>query len=81
MRHSVPKEVFVGELRRIMDIYPADSSVIIGTDGNSKPSLWGSPITDSNGLLLEDFIAETGLTVLNEPDQGPTFRIFEDPLI
>ena len=36
MRHSVPKEVFVGELRRIMDSYPADSSVIIGTDANSK---------------------------------------------
>ena len=39
MRHSVPKEVFVGELRRIMDSYPADSSVIIGTDVNSKSSL------------------------------------------
>ena len=80
MRHSVHKEVFVGELRRIMDSYPADSSVIIGTDANSKSSLWGSPITDRNGLLLEDFIAETGLTVLNEFDQG-TFRIFEYPLI
>ena len=31
----VLKEVFVGELRRIMDSYPADSSVIIGTDANS----------------------------------------------
>ena len=36
----------------------------------------GSPITDRNGLLLEDFIAETGLTVLNEPYQEQTFQNF-----
>ena len=65
----------MGELRRIMDSYPADSSAIIGTDANSKSSLWGSPITDRNGLLLEDFIAETGLTVPNEPDLSEFSRI------
>ena len=43
MRHSVPKEVFVRELRII-----ADSSVFIGMDANSNSSLWGSPITDRN---------------------------------
>ena len=56
MRHSEPKEVFVGELRSIVISYLVDSSVIIGTDSNSKSCLWGSPIADRNGLLLRDFI-------------------------
>ena len=66
----------MGELHSIIKSYPADGSVITGTDANSKSGLWGSPITDRNGLPLEDFIAETGLTVLNEPEQGPIFQNF-----
>ena len=67
MRHSVRKEVFLGKLRSIMHI---------GTDAKSNSSLWGSPRAERNGLLLEDFIAEMRLTVLNEPAQEPNLQNF-----
>ena len=61
------------QLEVIVNRYP-EHHVIIGTDANSKSTLWGSPRADRNGRLMEEFIAAQRLTVLNDGEQGPTFQ-------
>ena len=39
---------------------------IIMGDFNSKSPLWGSPVTDNCGDIIEEFIYEAGLCVLND---------------
>jgi len=73
MRHSMPKHIFIAQLEVIVNRYP-EHHVIIGTDANSKSTLWGSPRADRNGRLMEEFIAAQRLTVLNDGEQGPTFQ-------
>lgn len=47
--------------------------VIVGGDVNAESPLWNSARTTRRGELLEDFLAQRGLVVLNEPGQLPTF--------
>jgi hypothetical protein len=72
MRHSIPKHIFIAQLEVIVNRYP-EHHVIIGTDANSKPTLWVSPRAVHNGRLMEEFIAAQRLTVLSDGEQGPTF--------
>ncbi|XP_071571459.1 uncharacterized protein [Temnothorax nylanderi] len=39
--------------------------VIVAGDFNAKSALWGSPVTDGRGRILEYWAAGLGLTVLN----------------
>ena len=46
--------------------------IIFGIDSNEKSSLWGSDITNQRGEVVENFIAEYNLHVLNN-STTPTF--------
>lgn len=72
MQHSVPTEQFIQELREITRQH-RNQRIIIGTDSNAKSTLWGAPTEDEAGVLLEDFMAEADLIVLNDPEGGPTY--------
>ena len=48
-----------------------NSNAILALDSNSHSPMWGSDI-NRRGMLLEDFIIETDLTVLNK-GKSPTF--------
>lgn len=48
--------------------------LVVGADANAKSPLWFSRGgTDPRGGLLDDFLAETGWLVRNEPGNPPTF--------
>ena len=60
-------------LRAICETY-SDSPIIIMADSNSKSPWWFSKIRDQRGEILEDFIAEFGLYIENQPFNPPTFE-------
>lgn len=47
--------------------------VILTLDSNCKSVLWGSDDSDDKGRLMEEFILENDLIILNEPDNPYTF--------
>ena len=51
-----------------------NDGVIIGADTNAKSALWHSGNTDERGRKLEQFIAQKGLTVVNEQQDYCTFQ-------
>ncbi|XP_035206165.1 uncharacterized protein LOC118181196 [Stegodyphus dumicola] len=48
-------------------------TTIITGDFNAKSLLWGSHNTDTRGLKVCEFIASTGLSIVNEIGDTPTF--------
>jgi hypothetical protein len=59
------------ELLKLMDNL-SGKPVIIGMDSNAHGSLWGYPESDERGALVEEFIFQSNLTILNKGDT-PTF--------
>lgn len=47
--------------------------IIVGADVNATSPLWFSRHPDQRGRFLEDFLAESGWHVRNEPGNPPTF--------
>lgn len=48
-------------------------NVILVGDFNAHSVLWGDRRTDNKGVMLEDFSARNGLTILNDPTSQHTF--------
>lgn len=48
-------------------------NLLIGGDINSQSVRWGAETANNRGEFMEDFIALHGLTILNTPNQSPTF--------
>ena len=42
-------------------------------DANAKSELWHSEVTDDKGMLVEEFVLENSLVVLNRPNNPPTY--------
>ena len=63
-----------------LDLAPMESflaatqplNLIWGMDSNSKHSMWHSPVTDTRGRRLVEFLSSNSLITVNEKD-GPTF--------
>ncbi|XP_071572844.1 uncharacterized protein [Temnothorax nylanderi] len=53
------------DLRVCLARFLPQSQVIVAGDFNAKSALWGSPVTDGRGRILEYWAAGLGLTVLN----------------
>lgn len=51
-------------------ISQVDSPIIIGGDVNAWSTLWGSPITSNRGRIIEDFLLNSNVIILN--DGSPT---------
>lgn len=48
--------------------------LLITVDSNAKSELWYAEETDERGRIMQDFLAEHGLYVLNEVNNLPTFE-------
>ncbi|KAF6210595.1 hypothetical protein GE061_013701 [Apolygus lucorum] len=48
--------------------------ILLAIDSNARSSTWYDVKTNERGRLLEDFIAERGLLVVNDNDGVPTFE-------
>jgi hypothetical protein len=59
--------------REIVQKY-SNEPLIITADVNAKSVLWHNNITDEKGELLELFLAETGLEVVNKSNNPPTYQ-------
>ncbi|CAB0033464.1 unnamed protein product [Trichogramma brassicae] len=64
---------FITHLDKIMRMRNGREILICG-DLNAKSPMWGSPCSDENGILFEEFLANNGLVVLNDNRGVPTFR-------
>lgn len=69
---SLPIAPFLQVLERIRDAI-GNERVLVGGDVNARSPLWGSGGTDPRGLDIEDFLAESGWLVVNEPGNPHTF--------
>jgi len=54
---------------------------IIGMDSNAKSKIWFRNSEDNRGQLLEDFISQNDLLVLNNNEDIPTFHTFRGDVI
>ena len=70
--HSLPLEGFLDKIERLLSNFQSEK-VLITMDSNAKSELWFDKITDGKGILLEEFIYEQDLTILNKPNNAPTF--------
>lgn len=69
-----PFQSFKVYIDEIMEVVKAkDKDAIILGDLNSKSAYWGSQVTDNRGRLLEEWIAEMDLVVINT-GLRPTFE-------
>ena len=50
----------------------SEKPTIVAGDLNSKSPLWGSPVKDTRGRIVADWLAQNGLVVANIGDE-PTF--------
>lgn len=54
---------------------------IIGMDSNAKSKIWFSDCEDNRGELIEDFISQNDLLVLNNNENMPTFHTIRGDVI
>ena len=71
-QHSLPLEGFLDKIGRILSNCQTEK-VLITMDSNARSEVWFDRITDGKGVLLEEFIYEQDLTILNKPNNPPTF--------
>lgn len=65
-------EEYISKLERLCNINREDEK-IIGGDFNAKSSLWYSKSTDDKGELIEEFIVNNNLIVLNKEGEKYTY--------
>ena len=68
-QHSLPLERFLQDL---ISGFPTEK-ILVTMDSNAKSPLWYSDTTDENGTKLKQFILENNLSILNRPDNPPTY--------
>lgn len=74
----VSPNIDIGQYTEYINTLMADISscpgekIILG-DLNAKSAEWGSPVTDNRGVILEEWLAELDMVVLND-GITPTFR-------
>ena len=71
-QYSIPLEGFLAKLERIINSFQCEK-LLITMDANAKSGLWFDKITDEKGILLEEFVYENNLVILNKPNNPPTF--------
>lgn len=71
-QYSAPLEGFLDKLQSLISGFPAER-ILIMMDANAKSSLWHAETTDEKGALLEEFISENNLAILNRPHNPPTY--------
>ena len=71
-QYSLPLEGFLDKIERILSNFQSEK-VLITMDSNARSELWFDKVTDGKGILLEEFIYEQDLTILNKPNTPPTF--------
>ncbi|KAJ3639076.1 hypothetical protein Zmor_004373 [Zophobas morio] len=64
---------FLDKLQRDIKGKKNTNKMIISGDLNAKSKTWGAKYTDSRGKILEEFIAEAGLWIINVGNR-PTFQ-------
>ena len=79
------------KIRKILD-FAKGKGVLLAIDSNSRSRLWHDLVTNSRGKILEEFLIENQLSILNTDNLQPTFQtsrgsskidltIFNDQLI
>lgn len=64
---------FTHELHQIISKLQPSDNLIIGADVNAFSTRWGSRTTDHRGSVVEDFIDQNDLTLINTHNHGPTY--------
>ena len=70
-QYTLPLEGFLGRIERILKSLQGEK-VLITMDSKVKYELWFDKATHSKRILLEEFIGEQNLPILNKPDNPPT---------
>ena len=65
-QHSLPLEGFLDKIENIINSFQTEK-VLIVMDSNSKSELWFDKVTNPKGVVLEEFMYEHNLTILNKP--------------
>ncbi len=71
-QYSEPLESMLHHLDVILSSLPAKRVIILG-DFNARSKMWHDRVTDTKGLLLEDFVARHGLFIANMPGSLYTY--------
>ena len=71
-QYLVSIEKFLRRIEDLINCFPTEK-VLITLDANAKSVMWHADATDEKGALVEDLIIEHNLTVLNQPNNYPTF--------
>ena len=66
-QYSAPLEGFLDKVETLINSFPSEK-LLITMDANAKSELWHSEVTDDKGMLLEEFVLENSLMVLNRPN-------------
>ena len=61
--------------------YTRGKGVIIGMDSNSRSRSWYDTVTNTRGIILEEFLAGKQLHMLNEESDSTTYKIAEEPVM
>lgn len=61
------------KLGKVLDRF-RNTRVLIGIDSNARSTTWFDFKTNQRGRLLEDFIDEKGLLIMNNNDRTPSFE-------
>ena len=59
-------------METLINSFPSEKRLIT-MDANAKSELWHSEVTDDKGMLVEEFVLENSLVVLNRPNNPPTY--------
>lgn len=63
---------YIRKLKNILSVLRG-KRVVLALDANAKSALWHFGIGDERGLILEEFIAEESLVVVNEESENYTY--------
>ncbi|CAB0040704.1 unnamed protein product [Trichogramma brassicae] len=72
-KYNRKTRIFIRKLKNIVDAR-ANREIVICADLNARSPMWGASSTNGNGKKFEQFLAESGLVVLNENRGEPTFQ-------
>ena len=71
-QYSLPLEGFLEKIERALNGLQTEK-VLIVMDANARSELWHDRTTDEKGVLLEEFVYEKNLSILNKPNNPPTY--------
>ena len=71
-QYSLPLEGFLEKIERALNGLQTKKGLIV-MDANARSELWYNKTTDEKGVLLEEFIYKQNLSILNKPNNPPTY--------